>query len=78
MKRSYVKPELVYESFELAQSIAACALKLNMNDVKDCEVEGGTSGYAVGGFVASNNECSTIIEDYCYTSGAEIIATYMS
>lgn len=69
--KKYVKPELIFESFELSQQIAACQYDGTKND---------------GPFVGFNNDfgeemsiflikgvCEVVVESYCYhnaSSGA--------
>ncbi len=60
--KTYVKPEIYFESFELSQNIAACDWELNNNDVSACTSDGG--GYTR--FSSGNENCEA--EDvYCYT-----------
>ena len=72
--KPYVKPELFYESFEMNQSIAACALDMsNENDVFNCEANEDpdiTTPFdgAINVFVQSNSECDVRMETYCYTN----------
>ncbi len=78
--KTYVKPELYFESFELSQHIAACDLKLNQENIWTCSVElhtgdssspffGDMENEFVGGFV-DNTSCTKKCEIYCYTNGA--------
>lgn len=75
MKKSYVKPELFYESFVLNQSIAACGIDVNQGDTSSCnptldsDFWGGANDPV---FSSGDTRCSTpveIIDVYCYTSG---------
>ena len=77
--KTYVKPELYYESFELSQHIAGCNLELKQGDVLDCLAE-GTIGIAVSDswFVEANTNCRLPVEDYCYTNGTTNLATINS
>lgn len=70
--KPYVKPELYFESFELAQHIAACDYKLGINDVTICKIteDRYTDNIAAGGFV-SQNICDFPFEIYCYTNGSD-------
>lgn len=61
--KKYVKPELIYEHFELSQQIAACDFKGN--------AQGGYEGVdkdwgKVVIFMDPNNGCKTVAESYCY------------
>lgn len=80
--KTYVKPELFFESFELAQHIAGCSLKLEFGDVGDC----GATGYIEDVYLDGNNgswfisgpTCTVEVEAYCYTNGSMNIATINS
>ena len=75
--KTYVKPELFYESFELSQHIAACAWDVKnaataevCGAVSDGEWEGMPSGLTL--FNSGNSNCNVNIEnfeEYCYTNG---------
>ncbi len=75
--KTYVKPELYFESFELSQHIAACDLKLGHN-IEDCAIvkheKGEGTSFAdleiemIDSFVS--NACRFQAEIYCYTNGA--------
>lgn len=76
MKKSYVKPELFYESFVLSQSIAACGIDVHFSSVTDtnCQPKLDPSFWGSNDPVFNSGEtrCSTSIESieaYCYTSG---------
>lgn len=77
MKKSYVKPELAYESFVLAQHIAGCNLTLKNVDVNSCSASGEiNTGYAKmhsdSWFTTANTDCasdSKCDDIYCYTNG---------
>ena len=77
--KTYVKPELYYESFELSQHIAGCNLTLKLGDVLDCTAE-GTIGLVetTGWFVEANQSCQAPVEDYCYTNSTTNLATINS
>lgn len=85
MKKSYVKPELFYESFVLAQHIAGCNLSWN-NDfmaADSCTASGTItdpfgSMTSTSWFVGGNGECQLKAEGYCYTNGSHTIATINS
>lgn len=73
--KSYVKPELFYESFEMNQSIAACGIDVNQADKNACQPTldpdfwPGLGNEAVFG---EGKACATdisVIEVYCYTVG---------
>ena len=77
MKRSYVKPELFYESFVLAQHIAGCNLTIKSTDVNVCSASGTVNeGFGpIPGeswFTTANTSCAEDqkLDVYCYTNGS--------
>lgn len=73
-KRTYVKPELLYENFVLAQHIAACELYLMSVDVNSCTVEDKHEvGFSDAKFFMNENVCTMPPpqENYCYTNGPD-------
>lgn len=75
--KKYVKPELVYEKFELSQHIADCAWELTNSTKDTCSAEADPD-YLPGFpnlFMAEANGCSlipgTTYQDYCYHDGAQ-------
>ena len=83
--KPYVKPELYFESFELAQHIAACAWDMkNNNDGNSCTAEWDTSfgGGPIGESIFNHAAC-TIQESanegiICYTSGTDTQKVFAS
>lgn len=74
MKKSYVKPELFYESFVLSQSIAACGIDVNQADTGTCKptLDPDFWGGLKLSVFNSERACDTTpdaIEVYCYTVG---------
>lgn len=73
MKKSYVKPELFYESFVLSQSIAACGIDVHYKNENECQPTLDEKFWHISSTVFEDSaKCSTIasgIEGYCYTSG---------
>lgn len=74
MKKSYVKPELFYESFVLSQSIAACGIDVNQADVNDCKptLDPDFWGGLSLSVYSADRTCDMTpdaIEVYCYTVG---------
>ena len=80
MKKKYIKPEILFESYELNTSIATCFWDLNVNNTsKDTcaassENEGGQPDLLL--FVDTNKVCNlspedynAANEDYCYENG---------
>lgn len=84
--KPYVKPELYYESFELAQHIAGCSLTWtnNATDVSTCSASGIiTSPHkppaeSQSWFIDANTLCTAKADQYCYSNGALSIATINS
>lgn len=82
--KPYVKPELYYESFELAQHIAGCSMsEINSVDVTSCTAKGTISSvfgtdHSDAWFVDGNNKCTTKAEGYCYTNSLMVSATINS
>ena len=75
--KKYVKPELVYESFELTQQIAACRFdSQNTANDDDCQFYGWDA--VLGEFITifksnctntDNNEW--VVDSYCYHNASE-------
>ena len=68
--KKYVKPELIYESFELSQQIAACTYDSgpSANDI-GCNFTGPNPfkpGETMVVFLSEEHGCSTIADSYCY------------
>ena len=70
--KKYVKPELVYESFELSQQIAACDYDSNntANDI-GCQFTGNnpTTGATMTIFLEATTLCTVKAEAYCEHTG---------
>lgn len=78
----YVKPELFYESFEMNQSIAACAFDMNQTESMNCQGIGDNKGdkkFNMTGFIVfsadpcnmSNEESKAAFEAYCYENATD-------
>ena len=65
--KPYVKPELYYENFELAQHIAGCNVTLEASNPMDCTATGIIDGYESRSWFL-NNGCTPKLEDYCITN----------
>lgn len=82
MKKSYVKPELFYESFVLAQHIAGCSVVMNLTVEGNCTGNGTiTDNFGTMNgqfFLRGNDECTNQVEQYCYTNGAGTIVSINS
>lgn len=74
--KPYVKPELYFESFELAQHIAGCNLTLNDQDGLSCAASGtidnenGDRWNIDTWFLNGNASCKVTLDSYCYTNGS--------
>lgn len=72
--KKYVKPELYFENFKLAQHIASCGWDMSdHSNVYDCTAKGDPNpdwGYPedVTAFVSENERCEGDFESYCYTA----------
>ena len=78
--KTYVKPELFFESFELSQHIAGCSLQLN-NEVQTCTASGTIFGVTLDGTSESwfvSEACTAQVESYSYTNGSMNVATINS
>ena len=81
MKKPYKKPEVSIESFELSQSIAACYFKLDHTTVETCQTEGQVNyngDYIDAGGFLNEHTCEYVVEEYCWTNGSGMFATYLS
>lgn len=77
--KPYVKPELYYESFELAQHIAACNITMNQTVEENCTGNGTIGPWTYNAwFLDSNTSCANKFEKYCYTNGAGTTVTVNS
>lgn len=82
--KKYVKPELIYEKFELAQHIADCAWELTNSTEDTCSAQ-ADQHYLPGFtnlFKSTNNGCDYIpgvnYGDYCYHDSAQGANVYAS
>ncbi len=72
MKKRYEKPQVYMEKFELSHNVAVCDYKLGPGDEKNCTIikdncpDDGED--FTGGFLTKEN-CSTVVDIYCYTDG---------
>lgn len=76
--KTYVKPELYYESFELSQHIAGCNLELGPTDVLNCTASGKIGIAESNSWFIAEPVCTSEVEDYCYTNGTTNLATINS
>lgn len=79
MKKNYVRPSIVFDSFELAENIAACELISTPQGRYDCAVLDTESGLTI--FNDPLNGCKTTPlpgEDFCYEVPFEGFNVFMS
>lgn len=71
-KRTYVKPELLYENFILAQHIAACFYHTTSTDKQSCFIDDIGGGGNPGSLLIDGQfKCQNLVEEFCYTNGTE-------
>ena len=82
--KKYVKPELVYERFELTQHIADCAWELTNATKETCSAQADPD-YLPGFpnlFMSDTNGCilipGTNYQNYCYHDGTQGVNVFAS
>ena len=81
--KKYVKPELFYEKFELAQHIADCAWELTNSTKDTCAAQADPDllpGFP-NLFASEGNGCiytTDVYQDYCYHDGAQGVNVFAS
>lgn len=80
MKKTYEKPQIYMERFELAEHIAGCSLEWNNDDEGVCNLQGDTTEGWVNLFTIglTTSPCTTRGDSYCYTNSAFSLATINS
>lgn len=79
--KTYVKPELYYENFELSQHIAGCNLTMNvetLGEPANCTASGTIGIAESNSWFIAEPVCTSEVEDYCYTNGTTNLATINS
>lgn len=76
MKKTYEKPQIYMERFELAEHIAGCSIYTWNED-------GSAKGWIDGDeytnlFIDGTSACTQVVETYCYTNGSISNATITS
>ena len=74
--KKYVKPELIYESFELSQQIAACDY-----DSKNTQSNEGCTFIAdfdPGVVIFNHGKCNCPTESYCYHASSDSLAILLN
>lgn len=73
--KTYEKPQIYFESFEVSQYVAACGWDMsNHKSVETCTAEGDPDYNNISGvpaFIEANTNCLIHPEIYCETNGAE-------
>ena len=74
MKKKYIKPAILFESYELNTSIATCFWDLNVNNTsKDtCAASAADAGDTSDNLLFNNGNCNTspdMYVDFCYEHG---------
>lgn len=79
--KKYMKPELLFENFELAQHIASmtCAAIINSADPSVCSAS-ITLGETITGIFEDSKICDNdaLMQLYCYTNQSNIVALFAS
>lgn len=75
--KKYVKPELIYEHFELSQQIAACSYDLvttTLSQAPDCAFRGDETTLTPGRTIFLNGDqyCEVGAQSYCEHSGGDV------
>ena len=71
--KKYVKPELMFESFELSQQIAACTYDIynNTNTDEGCQFTDGNQYIFMSGCGGNVGDTPVWqVENYCYHNGS--------
>lgn len=83
--KKYVKPELIFEQYELNQHIADCAWEMNNLSKEVCDasfdekmVNSGVFGKLFTETVGTCDLTSNTYQDYCETNGPDGINTWKS
>lgn len=82
--KPYVKPELYYENFELAQHIAGCWLSYEnasgqkLSSPEHCTATGIIDGRESASWFLTEGICQPVLDDYCVTNGTINMATISS
>lgn len=82
--KKYVKPEIVYENFELSSQIATCALDMNnQSDENSCSAipDSTYTGeeWTDGPVFHNETVCAvTKYDNYCFTNGSDTMNVFNS
>lgn len=75
MKKTYEKPQIYMERFELAEHIAGCNFTFSENGTASGWVDGD---YYENAFIDASMSCTQEMEAFCYTNGSISNATITS
>lgn len=78
--KAYVKPELIYEHYELSQNVADCTWNMNNTDTSVCKGDGSDKGFDDILFTDTNG-CTVMegdIAGYCYTASQGGVNIFLS
>ena len=67
--KKYVKPELIYERYELTHQIADCSMELQFASAETCTAQGDANSEFSDLqflFLSGNKDCQIQLESYCY------------
>ena len=81
MKKTYQKPEIVFENFSLSKSIATCALAVDISfltpETCSAKMEGAAETITV--FASGNSSCQYTNDDFlCYHVPNDTIGVFTS
>lgn len=71
--KTYEKPRVYFEKFELSQNIAVCDYTLDAADVNACKIVKDNfedDGEDFTGGFTDKNLCTVPVSVYCYTDGS--------
>ena len=84
--KPYVKPELIFEDFQLSHTVANCSPAMN-HSKDDCDydrdellglIDPGTTVFNAGQCTYSLDEFKKIYEDYCIQTGSDFYNLFTS
>ena len=83
---NYVKPELIFEDFQLSHTVANCSPAMN-HSKENCDydsselpglIDSGTTVFNADQCTLSFDDFSKIYENYCIQTGSEIYNLFTS
>lgn len=78
--KSYVKPQLYYENFELTQHIAGdCGVVMNQWDLENCKTGSFTiMDPSLDKLFETSEYCEDYAQGYCYTNSTNMVSIFQS